>query len=141
MRGDKMISTSFLSIKDNLKENILKLDLTTTDFLHVDIMDGCFVDNNTASFDVYEEYLKDLNTPLDVHLMVNNPSKYIPLYAELNTEYIVFHVEVHEDIKKNLEKFPLQGSHDHVTHTAEPHTRLLYLPTIKFSEFFFGRAN
>ena len=40
---------------------------------------------------------------LDVHLMVENPSKYIPLYAELNTEFITFHIEVEEDIVKNLE--------------------------------------
>ena len=97
MRGDKMISTSFLSIKDNLKENILKLDLTTTDFLHVDIMDGCFVDNNTASFDVYEEYLKDLNTPLDVHLMVKDVIKYVDLYKKLNPVIITFHYEACEN--------------------------------------------
>ena len=92
-----MISTSFLSIKDNLKENILKLDLTTTDFLHVDIMDGCFVDNNTASFDVYEEYLKDLNTPLDVHLMVKDVIKYVDLYKKLNPVIITFHYEAVKD--------------------------------------------
>jgi len=39
---------------------------------------------------------------LDVHLMVEDPSKYIPLYAELNTEYITFHVEVDQDIEESL---------------------------------------
>ena len=42
-----MISASFLSIKDNLKENIKVLDNTTIDMLHVDIMDGVFVPNKT----------------------------------------------------------------------------------------------
>ena len=40
-----MISASFLAIKDNIKENINKLDKTTIDLLHVDIMDGIFVKN------------------------------------------------------------------------------------------------
>ena len=42
-----MISASFLSIKDNIKENINKLDQTSIDMLHVDIMDGKFVSNKT----------------------------------------------------------------------------------------------
>lgn len=88
-----MISTSILSIKDNLEENILKLDKTTTDFLHIDIMDGTFVQNNTASYDVYESLLKDINTPLDVHLMVKNVEEYVSLYKNLSPVIITFHYE------------------------------------------------
>ena len=40
---------------------------------------------------------------LEVHLMVDNPEKYIPLYAELNTEFIIFHVEVESDIKECID--------------------------------------
>ena len=88
-----MISTSILSIKDNLEENILKLDLSATDFLHIDIMDGIFVSNNTPSFDVYKDILKNVNTPLDVHFMVKNVIEYVDLYKELNPIIITFHYE------------------------------------------------
>ena len=88
-----MISTSILTIKENLKENIQKLDSTKTDFLHIDVMDGMFVPNNSVALDVYEELLKDISTPLDVHLMVKNVKDYINLYAKLNPIIITFHYE------------------------------------------------
>lgn len=88
-----MISTSILTIKENLKENIQKLDSTKTDFLHIDVMDGMFVPNNSVAIDVYEELLKDISTPLDVHLMVKNVKDYIDLYAKLNPLIITFHYE------------------------------------------------
>lgn len=88
-----MISTSILTIKENLKENIQKLDSTKTDFLHIDVMDGMFVPNNSVAIDVYEELLKDISTPLDVHLMVKNIKDYIDLYAKLNPLIITFHYE------------------------------------------------
>ena len=65
-----MISTSILSIKDKLEESLKKLDSTSTDFMHVDVMDGIFVKNNSVSYDVYESLLMNCNTPLDIHLMV-----------------------------------------------------------------------
>lgn len=88
-----MISTSILSIKDNLEGNIQKLDLTKTDFLHIDVMDGIFVPNNSVAIDVYEELLNDISTPLDVHLMVQNVKEYIDLYAKLKPLIITFHYE------------------------------------------------
>lgn len=92
-----MISTSILSIKDNLLDNLNKLDNTTTDFLHIDVMDGNFVSNNSVSYDVYEELLKDKNTPLDVHLMVSDVKEYVNLYSKLNPLIITFHYEALEN--------------------------------------------
>ena len=96
-----MISTSILSIKDDLENSLKKLDLTSTDFMHVDVMDGIFVDNNSVSYDVYEELLSACNTPLDVHLMVSDVKKYIDLYRELKPVIITFHYEAvdnHRDV-------------------------------------------
>lgn len=96
-----MISTSILSIKDNLGENLKKLDLTSTDFMHVDVMDGIFVDNISVSYDVYEELLDSCNTPLDVHLMVSDVKKYIDFYRELKPVIMTFHYEAvdnHRDV-------------------------------------------
>lgn len=98
----KKISASFLNSK-NIPVDLAKLNDTDVDFIHVDIMDGKFVKNKTMPFSEMKNIYKYTNKRLIVHLIVENPSKYIPLYAELNTECIVFHVESSEDIIKNLE--------------------------------------
>ena len=98
----KKISASFLSSK-NIPLDLTKLNDTDVDFIHVDIMDGKFVKNKTMPFHEMRHIYQYTSKRLDVHLMVENPSLYIPLYAELNSECITFHVEVQEDIVSNLE--------------------------------------
>lgn len=98
----KKISASFLSSK-NVPLDLIKLNDTDVDFIHVDIMDGKFVKNKTMPFSEMKNIYRYTSKRLEVHLMVDNPSKYIPLYAELNTECIMFHIESSEDIVKNLE--------------------------------------
>ena len=95
------VSVSFLS-SDNIPKDLMRLEQTDADFIHVDIMDGHFVSKKTLPFREMKHIGDFTSKRLDVHLMVVDPSKYIPLYAELNTEYITFHVEVNEDIEKNL---------------------------------------
>lgn len=98
----KKIGVSFLSSK-NIPRDIGLLNDTDVDYIHVDIMDGKFVKNKTMPFREMR-HINDYTTKrLDVHLMVEEASKYIPLYAELNTEYITIHVEIEEDIMKDLE--------------------------------------
>jgi ribulose-phosphate 3-epimerase len=96
------VSASFFSSK-NIPKDLEKLNDTDVDYIHVDIMDGKFVKNKTMPFREMRHIYEYTSKRLDVHLMVEDPSKYIPLYAELNTEYITFHVEVLEDIKKNID--------------------------------------
>lgn len=93
-----MISASFLSIKDNLKENIKKLDNTTIDMLHVDIMDGIFVPNKTWNNYEVKELLNDTKKEKDVHLMVNDVKKYIDDFKIINPTYITFHYEAVDNI-------------------------------------------
>ena len=95
------VSTTFLSSKD-IPRYLRLLDKTDTDFIHVDVMDGKFVPNKTLPFSEMKHISEFTSKRLDIHLMVENPSKYIPLYAELNAEYITFHIEVLEDIEKDL---------------------------------------
>lgn len=87
------ISASFLSIKNNLKENIKLLDGTNIDYLHLDIMDGKFVTNKTWSFREIKKIIKDTTSLKDIHLMVNDVQKYIRKYKKLKPEYITFHIE------------------------------------------------
>ena len=96
------VSASFLSSK-NPALDLTKLNDTDVDYIHVDIMDGKFVSNKTMPFSEMRNIYKYTSKRLDVHLMVENPKDYIPLYAELNTEYITIHVEIDEDIMEILE--------------------------------------
>lgn len=87
------ISASFLSIKNNLKENIKLLDQTNIDYLHLDIMDGKFVPNKTWSFRELKNILEHTTNLKDIHLMVSDVKKYIRKYKKLKPEYITFHLE------------------------------------------------
>ena len=96
------ISASFLSIKDNLKENISRLTKTDIDYLHLDIMDGSFVLNKTWDIEQIKGIIK-YNKPLDIDLMVDDVYKYIDQFQVLNPIYITFHYEINYDIMKVIE--------------------------------------
>ena len=102
------ISASFLS-SSNVHADLKKLNETDVDYIHVDVMDGKFVPNKTMPFREMKNIYKYTDKRLDVHLMVDDPGKYIPLYAELNTEYITFHVEIMEHIEECLELIKSYG--------------------------------
>lgn len=94
------VAVSFIKSKYNEKETIKLIDKTNADYIHVDIMDGKFVETKNYTFKEIESYVKETTKKLDVHLMCTNPSKYIKDYALLNTEYITFHLEA---VKNPLE--------------------------------------
>lgn len=92
------ISASFLSIKEDLKNNIKKLDNSNIDYLHLDIMDNIFVPNITWSVEEIENLLNDTKSKKDVHLMVKDVIKYIDDYSKLNPEFITFHFEAVDNV-------------------------------------------
>lgn len=89
----KKVSVSFLSSKDVIGD-LIELDTTSADYVHVDVMDGKFVKNKYLPFKVLDKMAYVMKKRLDVHLMVKDPSKYIIKYATLNSEYITIHVEL-----------------------------------------------
>ena len=90
------ISTSILSVKkDEIIKKISELETSGTDFFHIDVMDGKFVENNTTDLMLlYSEYIKQIsNIPLDIHLMVQDIKTYIESYLILKPGIITFHLE------------------------------------------------
>ena len=104
-----IVSVSVLSSTIKPKDIVKKLENSKADYIHIDIMDGKFVPNKTMPFREMKHIGEFTSKRLDVHLMVSEPSKYIPLFAELNTEFITFHIEVEEDIIKDLELIKKYG--------------------------------
>lgn len=96
------ISASFLSIKENLSDNIKKLDSSNIDYLHLDIMDNLFVPNKTWSFEEARKLLLNTTKPKDVHLMVKDVRKYVDAYALIKPAFITFHVEAVKDTLETI---------------------------------------
>lgn len=87
------IAVSFLSIKDNIKEEVNKLDKLDIDYIHVDVMDNMFVPNKTMDIDAFKNVLDGTLKPKDVHIMVNDVKKYVDDFSILNPEYVTYHYE------------------------------------------------
>lgn len=91
------LSISLLSIKNRL-EFIKKINNYNIDYIHIDVMDNTFTNNVAYSIEEINEINKISNKKLDIHLMVNDPIKYINSFNNMNIEYIIFHVEIDKDI-------------------------------------------
>lgn len=87
------ISASFLDIKEPKNIEVAKLSRLDIDFIHLDVMDGIFVQNKTYSYDEFHDILKDVVKPYDIHLMVSDVKKYIDEFSKFNPEYMTFHYE------------------------------------------------
>ncbi len=97
------VSVSILSSSIKASDIVKKLDNTKADYIHLDIMDGKFVDNKTWTYGEVKKIIGYSQLPLDVHLMVDKPEKYIEDYAMLNTSYLAFHYEAVKDVKSMIE--------------------------------------
>jgi len=87
-----------------LGEDIRKVEDAGAHILHVDVMDGHFVPNITIGPPVVKAIKKVTRLPLDVHLMISDPDKYIPVFAEAGASMLTVHAEatVHLDRTLNL---------------------------------------
>ena len=100
------VSTSILSVKkDNCIQTFYNLETAGTDYFHIDVMDGKFVENNTVDLMTeYAEYLNSItNIPLDVHLMVEDVMSYIKSFLIFEPRNITVHYESAKDNKELLE--------------------------------------
>lgn len=101
------IATSLLNAKEEqIMQTIYNLEIAHTDYFHIDVMDGRFVDNDTSEkMRKYCEYLNQITTiPIDVHLMVKNIKEYMDSYIIFNPNIISFHYEACKD-KEEVKKY------------------------------------
>lgn len=93
------VSVSFIKSKYNENKTIELINQTSADYLHVDLMDGLFVNNKNYSFEKIRDFLKNNQKPLDIHFMYKNPILEIKKYIELAPEFITIHLECDDNIE------------------------------------------
>lgn len=93
----------------NLAQEIKKVEQAGADWIHCDVMDGHFVDNLTFGPVVVEAINRSTKLPLDVHLMIENPVKYIKEFASAGADILTVHIEVCPDLKKVISKIKSLG--------------------------------
>lgn len=81
-----------------LKDAVQKIEKAGADYIHFDVMDGHFVPNITFGPQILKDLKFQTNLPFDVHLMVENPEKFIPWFAEAKADMITFHVEATNNV-------------------------------------------
>lgn len=93
----------------NLRNGISELEKAGIDYLHLDIMDGSFVPNITLGFDLVNAIKKITDIPLDVHMMVNEPSRFIDRMNLGENDIICVHYESDIHIHRTLELIKNKG--------------------------------
>lgn len=122
------VSTSLLSVKkEDIIQTIYNLEVAHTDYFHIDVMDGRFVENDTSeTMRIYCEYLNQVtNVPIDVHLMVTNIKEYIDSYSIFNPNIITFHYEACKN-KEEVYKYigQIKGRECKVGLAIKPNTNI-----------------
>ncbi len=93
-----ILSTKFFDLESRLSE----FASNHIDFIHLDVMDGHFVDNISFGPATIPAIRSKFNFKFDSHLMVNNADKMIPRYIESGSDWISFHVEIKNHIQENI---------------------------------------
>ena len=105
-----IISASILNSDfGNLESEIRKADEAGVDWIHLDIMDGHFVPNISFGPHVVSICKKITSLPLDVHLMISNPDKYIKDFSDSGADYISVHIENNPNIHRTIQEISSNG--------------------------------
>ena len=92
-----------------LREQIAEIERGGADWVHVDVMDGCFVPNLTFGIPLIRALKKLTTLPLDVHLMVEQPEKYIDDFAGAGAAVFTFHPEATIHVQRQLARVRERG--------------------------------
>ncbi len=106
MNPSIVVAPSLLSADfTQLSEEIARMQEAGADWLHVDVMDGHFVPNLTLGPFIVEAIRKKSRLPLDVHLMIENPLKYVESFQNAGADSMTVHIEACEkEVEKVIEK-------------------------------------
>jgi len=123
------ISPSLLAADfGNLEKEIKKINASEASWLHCDVMDGVFVPNLTFGMPILEVVARLSRKPLDVHLMIMEPEKYIDQFCSVGVDILTVHVEACADIGKAIDRIKKHGTRAGIT--LRPHT-----PVKKLKEY------
>ena len=112
----KLVAPSILSADfANLEKEINTITQAGADWVHVDVMDGQFVPNLTIGIPVVKSLKKVSPLPLDVHLMIVEPERYIEQFVKAGADCLTIHVESTKDPKSVLEKIRHLGAKAGIT--------------------------
>ena len=107
---DFILSPSLLSADfANLQRDVEMLNASQADWFHLDIMDGLFVPNITFGMPMVKALRKYTDLPLDVHLMITRPEKYVGQFCDAGADWVTFHPEASEDVRGALNEIKSKG--------------------------------
>lgn len=112
----------------NLQREIEMLNRSQADWIHVDIMDGVFVPNISFGFPVVEAVKRYAQKPLDVHLMITQPERYIETFQKAGADRITVHYEACTHLHRTIQQIKDAGCQAGVA--LNPHTPVFLLEDI-----------
>ena len=121
MSDKKLIAPSMLAADfSNLAHDIALVNQSDADWFHLDVMDGVFVPNISFGMPVIKSMAKHTTKPLDVHLMIVEPDRYIQTFADLGADVLTVHVEACTHLHRSLQSIKAKGMKAGVA--LNPHT-------------------
>ena len=124
-----LISPSILAADfANLQRDVEMINQSEADWIHVDIMDGVFVPNISFGFPVIQAIKKHATKPLDVHLMITEPDRYLQQFAEAGASIITVHFEACTHLHRTVQAIKDLGCKASVA--LNPHTSVYRLESI-----------
>ena len=129
MSDKKLIAPSMLAADfSNLAHDITLVNQSDADWFHLDVMDGVFVPNISFGMPVIKSMAKHTTKPLDVHLMIVEPDRYIQTFADLGADVLTVHVEACTHLHRSLQSIKAKGMKAGVA--LNPHTPVASLSHI-----------